>query len=955
MNKNVSKYLRGFYSSFERSFNKRVLSDDSEIEEAYKTAQQQGMLPFNRTKILILGDHAAGKTSTCRRLQGKEFRQNEPSTIGIETDSVKAKVTDVNSKWCAVTNTPLEDYECSAAWWAVSHVSKRSKNESRSSTITKPNEKTKSLIRQTVDDFTYLVIHNFPIMITFLVGGFTFGFGFISWICILCLMYIFDAHSAYRFGSAYTIAMVLVDSAMNTGLTEVNSEAHGIYWTDTIHDTMTVCAYGVIGLITGALMGAGGRTGICIAFSIMVHPRQQMFTIANVTKTFIIIYSRAYFKLSIYIFAITTIIINKNVHFRLYTLSRKNCIMLLAIIVMFLNVLFFIGRQYFTSIFVSSCVAVTVFCTANGIIVGRNFVAYGYIPQNYIFKKSVGFIAGLFIAYFCDWQLVCFQSENTDRSISLYFINLLFIILPIISFIIYEWFAYMKVKHTTSIPITHVRQSLKAVIRNECYLDARLSLWDFAGQEMYYNTHNLFMPKQGVYLIVFNAVKAVLNPGKQIKRLEYWLQSVAMHAEIKNVVVLLVGTRRDDTKDNNALETFLTLATIHLYKRFSKLLAFHPSGKLFFFLENALNIDKERNVLRDVIYSEIRKLDFFQQKFSIKHLLFNQTLSKLRQKKRLIVSLEEMSENEKSIWTTNELRQLLIFFDRSGEIIYKDHDELLRKYVICDPQLLVDFLKFLVNIPEPHKRNREVADCWQKLQEEGIVDSRLLQHICQLQGIWAMYPYVISFLVGTHLLFPLNVSNEVEPTGSYFLGCRLPKIACTSTIWNNEDESQTVFYFDFREILTEILFLRIVAKCCEEFTWDKVYYNAARIRASKSCLFMIMTDTISGKIEPCQRNLIKLAIHNDDQSQTMHVLQTIINITEEIVNIAFDPDHFRENYIYGPRCNTCSSLGDNLSLVNLVSPGYYVSSLDGYRPDHYHKISLNPKFSFTCSRIDQKL
>ncbi|XP_071964190.1 uncharacterized protein [Antedon mediterranea] len=922
MNKRANKYLTGF-DGYGRSLNKRVLADDIEMEEAYKTAQQSGSVPFNRTKILILGDHAAGKTSTCRRLQGKEFRQNEPSTIGIETDSVKAKVTDVNSKWCPVTNTPLEDYECSAAWWAVSHVVKPNDTRTRSSTRRKRNEK--PLVGQRVKDIAYQVFSNIPVLITFLFGGFTFGFGLVAWASIICWISVVDAHSAYRFGSAYVIVLVLVDSAININEDNTIHEAE-VEWTDTVHATMTVCAYGVIGLVTGTLMGAGGRAGICIAFSIMVHPRQELFTIANVADK-VTIYSRSYFENSILILFAT--IMQRNAHSTLYTFSRNNRILLLMVVVALLNLLFFIGKHYFQNILISSCIVVAVFCTGNGVIIGRYCRTYGYIPQNYILKKSVGFIAGLFIAYFCDWQLVYFQFENTVNTFVSLLINILAIALPIFAFLLYEWFTYMKVKHTTSIPITHVYKSIQAVLRNESVLDARLSLWDFAGQEMYYNTHHLFMPKQGVYMVVFNTVKAVLNPEKEVKRLGYWLQSVAMHAEIKNVVVLLVGTRRDDIKDKADLQAFIRLATDHLYNRFSKLLVFHPLGELFFFLENTLDIDKEQNVLRKVIFSEINKLPFFQKRFSIKNLLFNKTLYEHRQRKSLIVSLKEISESEISTWTFNELRQLLTSFDRFGEVIYKDHDELLRKYVICDPQLLVDFLKFLVNIPEPHKRNREVADCWQKLKEEGIVDSRLLQHICRLQGIWAMYPYVISFLVGTHLLFPLNLSNEVEPSGSYFLGCRLPKIACTSTIWNNEDESQTIFYFDFKHILTEFIFLRLVAKCCEEFTWDKVYYNAARIRASKSCLFMIMTDTISGKIEPCQRNLIKLAIHNDDQSQVIHVLQTIITFTQEIINSAFNSDHFEKNYTYGPRCNTCSSVDDTLALVNLVSPGNDVSSYVG--------------------------
>ncbi|XP_071965568.1 uncharacterized protein [Antedon mediterranea] len=766
MEKKELDYLKGYAESYKRSFNLRVLADDTEIKEAYKTARERGKLPFNRTKVLILGDHAAGKTSTCRRLQGKDFRPEEPSTIGIETNTVETKVSDVNSKWCEVTNTPLEDYESSAAWWTVSRVLKQAKRLSKARSSS--GNKTQLLIRKLLEDTYYLMLYIIPFTVILCFGGLTFGFGPVVWLYIFCIMAICDVHTAYRFGCGYAIIMVLVDRA--TQLNEQFTNLQNIDLNTWIYVTvvMFVCMYGIGSFLVGILMGTGGRTGICLALCFMVHPNQTVISIESFLEKLSFLYNIIYY-LQFTIFAVIIIVIFRSVHTQIFSLNRRKFIIVIIINNVCIITAIYLGRNYFVEIFVLFCFIAIVFSIMCGVILGRKMVAYGYTPGNYFVKKSAGFIAGIFLAKVCGWKFgrsVSNLKDGHNLSKSQYNIfDLILFFAPITGFIIYEWHSYMKVKTTSSIPIVHIRKSMEADMRNECYIDARLSLWDFAGQEMYYNTHHLFMPKQGVYLVVFNAVEAISNPGRHIKRLQFWLQSIAMHVDIENVVVFLVGTRRESVRDENAFSTFGKFVTAHLYKRFSRLLAFHPSGRLCFFIENSFNVDYELFLLRESIYNEVMKLRYFREQFSVKYLLFKETLNGFRHRQCVIASIKDI-ENELLLISTNfvkyEVRQLLNFFDKSGDIIYNELDELLQNYVVCDPQVLVDILTLLVNVPEPHRRNRAVSDLWQRLLETGVVDSRLLEHICRMKGIWRVYPYVIRYLVGTQLMFPLTITNRVD-------------------------------------------------------------------------------------------------------------------------------------------------------------------------------------------------
>ncbi|XP_071949114.1 uncharacterized protein [Antedon mediterranea] len=544
--------------------------------------------------------------------------------------------------------------------------------------------------------------------------------------------------------------------------------------------------------------------------------------------------------------------------------------------------------------------------------------------------------------------------DNT-RSLTRYLFQLFSFFAPITAFVIYECCSYIKViKTTSSIPIMHIRKAMKADIRKKCYIDARFSLWDFAGQEMYYNTHHLFMPKQGVYLVVFNAAKAISDPYRHIKRLQFWLQSIAMHADIENVVVFLVGTRRESICDTNVFSAFEKLLNAHIYKRFSRLLAFHPKGGLCFFIENALSDDKECNLLREIIYKEVQLLKYFCETFSVKYLLFKEILNGLRCRNCVIASINDI-ENEIiskiNVFKKYDLRKILNCFDKSGDIIYNEHDEWLRNYIVCDPQVLIDILKLLVNVPEPHQRNRTVSDLWQRLLETGIIDSRLVEHICRMKGIWRVYPYVIRFLVETHLLFPLTITNEIDQVGTFYLCSRLPETELQTSKCICVIDLYEIFYFDFGEILLEYIFLRLIAKCCKMFNWINIYYNAAKFRASESCLFQINTETISaGSIFFYDRNLIKLSVTKVDPNQSVNILHKITTFIEEIVQQTFSPDYVHEQFVCGPVCERCSSLDGTLCLVNIVTIIKDVSAIDEYRTDDYHTISLKSKFNLVCNR-----
>lgn len=73
--------------------------------------------------------------------------------------------------------------------------------------------------------------------------------------------------------------------------------------------------------------------------------------------------------------------------------------------------------------------------------------------------------------------------------------------------------------------------------------------WDFAGQELYYTTHQFFLTDKAVYLIVFNLAQ---EEEVSLRTIEYWMKSIRLRAIYAPIVV--VGTHLDKLSSPEAGE-----------------------------------------------------------------------------------------------------------------------------------------------------------------------------------------------------------------------------------------------------------------------------------------------------------------------------------------------------------------------------------------------------------------
>ncbi len=69
--------------------------------------------------------------------------------------------------------------------------------------------------------------------------------------------------------------------------------------------------------------------------------------------------------------------------------------------------------------------------------------------------------------------------------------------------------------------------------------DVRLNVWDFGGQEIYHATHQFFLTKRSLYLLVCNC-----RTSEEENRIEYWLKLIQSFGSESPVII--VGNKKDE-------------------------------------------------------------------------------------------------------------------------------------------------------------------------------------------------------------------------------------------------------------------------------------------------------------------------------------------------------------------------------------------------------------------------
>ncbi|XP_025083170.1 uncharacterized protein LOC112557488 isoform X2 [Pomacea canaliculata] len=262
------------------------------------------------------------------------------------------------------------------------------------------------------------------------------------------------------------------------------------------------------------------------------------------------------------------------------------------------------------------------------------------------------------------------------------------------------------------------------------------SVWDFAGQTVYYNTHQFFLSNRAVYLLLWN-----VRLGYEHAGLDFWLSSIACHAP--KAPVLVVGTHCDKVEKS-------VIPSAELKQKFPQITGFH-----FVSSYTGDGLPKLREDLIAVTLTQKYMGEMIPEAWlNLETALMN--LRTMQGKKLLPWTEVEKQANGCGIFDAVEITQAVQFLHDLGSVQFFN-TEFLRSNVVIDPQWIVDVMACVVTVhtgpvKEGVLHHKDMAEVWSEYPAE-------------------LHPWLLRLTEEFDLTFPL------PETEANIVPCLLPDVA----------------------------------------------------------------------------------------------------------------------------------------------------------------------------------
>ncbi|XP_070533769.1 uncharacterized protein [Ptychodera flava] len=220
------------------------------------------------------------------------------------------------------------------------------------------------------------------------------------------------------------------------------------------------------------------------------------------------------------------------------------------------------------------------------------------------------------------------------------------------------------------------------------------SVWDFAGQTVYYNTHQFFLSNRAVYLLLWNTRLGVEHSG-----LDFWLSSIAVHAP--KAPIFVVGTHADQVAKVEVPEE-------ELKRRYPQIAGF--------FLVSSVTGQGVRELQTNLLTVTLQE-KYMGERIPQVWLNFEKQIIAQRKNTSLLPwkTVRKMAM-EVAIYDDTEITQAVQFLHDLGSLQHFDN-EYLKDRVVINPQWIVDVMACVVSVHESAIKDgnllhKDIAEVW---------------------------------------------------------------------------------------------------------------------------------------------------------------------------------------------------------------------------------------------------
>jgi len=414
-----------------------------------------------------------------------------------------------------------------------------------------------------------------------------------------------------------------------------------------------------------------------------------------------------------------------------------------------------------------------------------------------------------------------------------------------------------------------------------------VTIWDFAGQHLYYASHPVFLSPRAVYVLVYNMSKdlsAKMEPcvrqgvhdiipyssgdETNLDSILSWLVSIHnLSADGRNKgegrderqpylrpPVIIVGTHVDAPfEDPKRMET-------QIKKSLSGKTYEQHVRRPFFRVDNTrAGEDEGIAKLRQEIREVLRLEPYMGEDVPVRWFNFEKVVEALVQQKTFYLKVSQLFNIVRKmcyIEDENEMVAMLDFYHDLGVIIW--HGDT----VVLQTQWLIHLFKKLITIRPFDEQNPRHAAAWNELEETGLLSMRLVDHVfaeflCDGQSqtdilaMMEMYGLIAKFS-------PENAEKSPSSAVKYFVPAQL--CSCPETDLDTAPTGICALYIYFPDgFLPHGLFPQLVSRfilacpalgCTDE---PNLFQNLVRFILGGNDLFLI-----------CKQSFVKVVLQKKE-------------------------------------------------------------------------------------------
>lgn len=358
----------------------------------------------------------------------------------------------------------------------------------------------------------------------------------------------------------------------------------------------------------------------------------------------------------------------------------------------------------------------------------------------------------------------------------------------------------------------------------------KVHFWDLGGQEIYHSTHQLFLSKRALYVVVWDA-----RSENVFDSITYWLRTINLFSP--NAPVLVVCSKIDIR--------IMNIDEQSLLKQFPNIVSFHKVSA-----KNGQGISGlVENLKNSIEKSEFSELEYPTSWDAIRKKLHNFDQPIISNKKFIkIIEEEGLNEDQSDL--------LLTFFHDLGDILYFKDSYILRESIILQPNWITQYVykileSNLIRMNFGRFKYNQLKEIWKDSTKENHV-------------------YLLELMRRFELCYPLPNSDEfIVPE---MLSPQKPEFQ-----WHFEKSVQYQFRYQFmpRAILTRLI-VRMSA-----FILDNTVWRNGVVLENEMAKALIISDKKS--------NSIKLYLFNDKFASFYgNIRREISQIHSTMINLNVD-------------------------------------------------------------------